>query len=107
MFETIGRSRGTDDFRIADQPTARLGDEPDLARTMLHEHFRVGSRCGYLLRLLAGVGWMSLPALRLLLQPTMILAGSGDPIAPWSTRASWRVSSLGPRCMCTTTDISA
>ena len=60
----------------------RLRDEPDLARTLLHEHSRVGSRCGYLLQLLAGVGWTSLPALRFLRQPTLILAGSDDPIIP-------------------------
>ena len=60
----------------------RLRDEPDLARTLLNEHSRVGSRCGYLLQLLAGVGWTSLPALRFLRQPTLILAGSDDPIIP-------------------------
>jgi poly(3-hydroxyalkanoate) depolymerase len=60
----------------------RLRAEPDLARTLLHEHSRVGSRRGYLLQLLAGVGWTSLPALRLIRQPTLILAGTDDPIIP-------------------------
>ena len=53
-----------------------------VARTLLHQHLRVGSGCGYLLQLLAGVGWTSLPALPLLRQPTLILAGSDDPIIP-------------------------
>jgi pimeloyl-ACP methyl ester carboxylesterase len=48
----------------------------------LHEHSRVGSRCGYLLQLLAGVGWTSLAALPFVRQPTLILAGSDDPIIP-------------------------
>jgi poly(3-hydroxyalkanoate) depolymerase len=60
----------------------RLRDEPDLARTLLHVHSRVGSRCGYLLQLLAGAVWTSLPALRFLRQPILILAGSDDPIIP-------------------------
>jgi poly(3-hydroxyalkanoate) depolymerase len=60
----------------------RLRAEPDLARTLLHAHSRVGSRCGYLLQLLAGAGWTSLPALRFVRQPTLILAGSDDPIIP-------------------------
>jgi poly(3-hydroxyalkanoate) depolymerase len=60
----------------------RLRDEPELARTLLHEHSRVGSRCGYLLQLLAGVGWTSLPGLPFIRQPTLVLAGSDDPIIP-------------------------
>ena len=60
----------------------RLRDEPELARTLLHEHSRIGSRCGYLLQLLAGVGWTSLPALPFVRQPTLILAGTDDPIIP-------------------------
>lgn len=60
----------------------RLRDEPELARTLLHEHSRIGSRCGYLLQLLAGVGWTSLPGLPFIRQPTLILAGSDDPIIP-------------------------
>ena len=60
----------------------RMRAEPDLARTLLHQHLRVGSGRGYLLQLLAGVGWTSLPALPFLRQPTLILAGSDDPIIP-------------------------
>jgi poly(3-hydroxyalkanoate) depolymerase len=60
----------------------RLRDEPELAKTLLHDHSRVGSWSGYLLQLLAGVGWTSLPGLPLVRQPTLILAGSDDPIIP-------------------------
>jgi poly(3-hydroxyalkanoate) depolymerase len=60
----------------------RLRAEPDLARTLLHEHSRVGSRRGYLFQLLAGVGWTSLPMLPFIRQPTLILAGTDDPIIP-------------------------
>ena len=55
---------------------------PSWPGRLLHEHSRVGSRCGYLLQLLAGVGWTSLPALPFVRQPTLILAGSDDPIIP-------------------------
>ena len=55
---------------------------PELATALLHEHSRVGSRRGYLLQLLAGLGWTSLPALPLIRQPTLVLAGSDDPIIP-------------------------
>ena len=60
----------------------RLRDEPDLARTLLYEHSRVGSRCGYLLQLFAGAGSTSLPMLPFVRQPALILAGSDDPIIP-------------------------
>ena len=48
----------------------------------MHAHSRVGSRRGYLLQLLAGVGWTSLPGLPFVRQPTLILAGTDDPIIP-------------------------
>ncbi|WP_036553897.1 poly(3-hydroxyalkanoate) depolymerase [Nocardioides insulae] len=60
----------------------RLREEPDLVRTVLHGHAPVTSRRGYLLQLLAGAGWASLPFLPLLRQPTLILAGDDDPIIP-------------------------
>ncbi|MGE3366204.1 MAG: poly(3-hydroxyalkanoate) depolymerase [Rhizobiaceae bacterium] len=40
------------------------------------------TRYGYLLQLLAMVGWTSLPWLWLLRQPTLIMAGSDDPLVP-------------------------
>jgi poly(3-hydroxyalkanoate) depolymerase len=58
----------------------RLRDEPALARQLLHQA-RV-SRRGYLMQLLAGAGWSSLPALPFIRQPILILAGSDDPIIP-------------------------
>jgi poly(3-hydroxyalkanoate) depolymerase len=42
----------------------------------------VGSRTGYFLQLLAGVGWSSLPFLPLIRQPTLVLAGYDDPLIP-------------------------
>jgi pimeloyl-ACP methyl ester carboxylesterase len=46
-----------------------------------YEKERLGSGTGYFLQLLAGIGWSSLPALPLLRQPTLVLAGI-DPIIP-------------------------
>jgi pimeloyl-ACP methyl ester carboxylesterase len=43
---------------------------------------RTWSTTGYLLQLLAGLGWSSLPALPLIRQPTLVLAGNDDPIIP-------------------------
>lgn len=60
----------------------RLRDEPELAGALLHDHARVGSRRGYVLQLLAGAGWSSLPALPFIRQRVLILAGSDDPIIP-------------------------
>nr|WP_234974436.1 poly(3-hydroxyalkanoate) depolymerase [Williamsia sterculiae] len=60
----------------------RLRDDPHQIKTLLHDHSRVGSKRGYVLQLLAGVGWSSLPALPLIRQPTLILAGDDDPIIP-------------------------
>jgi pimeloyl-ACP methyl ester carboxylesterase len=37
---------------------------------------------GYYYQLLAGTGWTSLPWLRRLSQPTLIISGSEDPIVP-------------------------
>jgi pimeloyl-ACP methyl ester carboxylesterase len=41
-----------------------------------------GSRVGYLHQLLAGAGWTSVFMLPLVRQPTLIVAGSDDPIVP-------------------------
>lgn len=60
----------------------RLRAEPELARHLLHDHSRVGTRRGYQLQLLAGLGWTSLPFLPLIRQRTLILAGRDDPIVP-------------------------
>ncbi len=60
----------------------RIRRRPDETRHILSEQERLGPSLGYFLQLLAGVGWTSLPALPLVRQPTLILAGNDDPIIP-------------------------
>ncbi len=60
----------------------RMRQRPDEARHVLYEQERLGPSVGYFLQLLAGAGWTSLPALPLIRQPTLILAGNDDPIIP-------------------------
>ena len=60
----------------------QMRERPDDVRRLMHAHSRVGSRRGYLLQLLAGAGWSSLPGLPFLRQRTLILAGDDDPIIP-------------------------
>lgn len=60
----------------------RIRERPGDVRHLLSDQSRIGSRTGYLLQLLAGVGWTSLPALPLIRQPTLVLAGRDDPIVP-------------------------
>lgn len=60
----------------------RLRARPELATRLLHDQSRIGSRRGYLLQLLAGLGWSSLPALPFIRQPVLLLAGRDDPIIP-------------------------
>ncbi|KAA1420945.1 poly(3-hydroxyalkanoate) depolymerase [Nocardioides humilatus] len=60
----------------------RLREDPARVRELMHDRSRVGSRRGYLLQLLAGAGWSSLPALPFLRQETLVLAGLDDPIIP-------------------------
>jgi poly(3-hydroxyalkanoate) depolymerase len=59
----------------------RLRGSPELAREHLR-HVRWSSDYGYYLQLLAGVGWSSLPWLRLLRQPTLVMSGADDPLVP-------------------------
>jgi poly(3-hydroxyalkanoate) depolymerase len=54
---------------------------PELVREHLR-HVRWSSDFGYYLQLAAGFGWTSLPWLRFLPQPTLVLAGTDDPIVP-------------------------
>jgi pimeloyl-ACP methyl ester carboxylesterase len=58
-----------------------LRNNPELARKYLH-HVRWSSDYGYYLQVIAGLGWSSLPWLRLIGQPTLVLAGTDDPIVP-------------------------
>lgn len=60
----------------------RMRRTPDEVRHIVVEQERLGPAAGYLLQLLAGLGWTSLPALPFIRQPTLILAGDDDPIIP-------------------------
>ena len=55
---------------------------PERAATVLHAHSRLGPQRGYYYQLAAGTGWTSLPLLRLIRQPTLVIAGDDDPIIP-------------------------
>ncbi|HET9689018.1 MAG TPA: poly(3-hydroxyalkanoate) depolymerase [Pseudolabrys sp.] len=58
-----------------------LRSSPELVSRHLR-HVRWSSDYGYYLQLIAGFGWSSLPWLRLLAQPTLVMAGTDDPIVP-------------------------
>src|SRR5499427_7145982 len=58
-----------------------LRGSPDLLHQHLR-HVRWSSDYGYYLQLIAGFGWSSLPWLRLLAKPTLVIAGTDDPIVP-------------------------
>jgi pimeloyl-ACP methyl ester carboxylesterase len=58
-----------------------LRGSPDLVRQHLR-HVRWSSDYGYYLQLIAGIGWSSLPWLGFLSQPTLVMAGTDDPIVP-------------------------
>ena len=60
----------------------RMRRRPDEVEHVVYEHERLGPKSGYYLQLLAGLGWSSLPALPLVRQPTLILAGEDDPMIP-------------------------
>lgn len=66
----------------ADLYGGSLREHPEEAARLLHDGSRVGSRRGYVLQLLAGAGWTSIPALPFLRQRVLILAGSDDPLIP-------------------------
>jgi poly(3-hydroxyalkanoate) depolymerase len=59
-----------------------LRREPGLARPADGPYPWQASRRGYLYQLLASACWTSLPWLRLIRQPALILAGDDDPIIP-------------------------
>lgn len=59
-----------------------MRSEPERAARVLHAETRLGPRRGYYYQLAASTGWSSLPFLRLIRQPTLILAGDDDPIVP-------------------------
>ena len=55
---------------------------PELAAPIARARSAPVSRRGYLYQLAAAAGWTSLPWLRLIRQPALILAGDDDPIIP-------------------------
>ena len=59
-----------------------LREDPALARDLLDATARLGPARGYYYQLISGLGWTSLPRLRKLRPPTLILAGDDDPIIP-------------------------
>lgn len=58
-----------------------LRRSPELVHRHLR-HVRWSSDTGYYLQLMAVLGWSSLPWLRCLPQPTLVLAGTDDPLVP-------------------------
>ena len=60
----------------------RMRRQPGEVRHVAYEQERLGPGTGYYLQLLAGIGWSSLPALPLIRQPTLVLAGNDDPLIP-------------------------
>jgi poly(3-hydroxyalkanoate) depolymerase len=58
-----------------------LRTSPELVRDHLR-HIRWSSDYGYYLQLIAGLGWSSLPWLAFLSQPTLVIAGTDDPLVP-------------------------
>jgi poly(3-hydroxyalkanoate) depolymerase len=58
-----------------------LRSSPDLVRRHFR-HVSWSSDYGYYLQLIAGFGWTSLPWLPFLSQPTLVMAGTDDPIVP-------------------------
>ena len=60
----------------------RLRAQPGLAAPLLEVRAPQVSDRGYLMQLVAGLGWTSLPMLPFIRQPTLLLAGSDDPIIP-------------------------
>jgi poly(3-hydroxyalkanoate) depolymerase len=56
--------------------------DPERAARILHSASRLGPRRGYYYQLAATTGWSSLPFLRMIRQPTLIVAGDDDPIPP-------------------------
>ena len=55
---------------------------PDRGAHALHDHTRLGPRRGYYYQLAASTGWSSLPFLKLIRQPTLLVMGDDDPIIP-------------------------
>ena len=59
-----------------------MRSHPERAAEVLHSYSRLGPRRGYYYQLAAGAGWSTLPVLRMIHQPTLVIAGDDDPIIP-------------------------
>ena len=59
-----------------------MRNNPEVGAKLLHSATRAGPKRGYYYQLAAMAGWSSLPFLRLIRQPTLIVAGDDDPIIP-------------------------
>jgi pimeloyl-ACP methyl ester carboxylesterase len=59
-----------------------LRKDPDLIHEVIHRRTRLGPPRGYALQVAALACWSSLPAIRLIRQQTLILAGTDDPLIP-------------------------
>lgn len=55
---------------------------PEVGGQLLHGATRAGPKRGYYYQLAAMTGWSSLPFLRLIRQPTLVMGGDDDPIIP-------------------------
>jgi len=60
----------------------KVREDPDIVHEYLHLRNVVGPYRGYALQLAAGWGWSSLPALPLIRQPALVVAGRDDPLIP-------------------------
>jgi poly(3-hydroxyalkanoate) depolymerase len=56
--------------------------DPERGASLLHATTRSGPKRGYYYQLAAMTGWSSLPFLRLIRQPTLVMGGDDDPIIP-------------------------
>jgi len=56
--------------------------DPMMIKRVFDRQLMAGSRVGYIHQLLAGAGWTSVFMLPLVRQPTLIVAGTDDPIIP-------------------------
>ena len=59
-----------------------MRDNPEQAARALHAETRLGPRRGYYYQLAASTGWSSLPFLKLIRQPTLLVMGDDDPLIP-------------------------
>jgi poly(3-hydroxyalkanoate) depolymerase len=59
-----------------------IRSDPEPVQKILHHMRPPGSKRGYYYQLAAAAGWTSLPFLRLIRQPTLVISGDDDPIVP-------------------------